>query len=199
MKNLSFIISILILGACSTNKNVESVNEIIDSLMICNTSVEINYYENDSLNKARHYVIPIMYFHFKAINQSNDTFNLVLNRDQPVMYPKKLYVAFEYNSIIDTLVLSDFANFNVFKLIPHDTTRFMVQGFIPTLLDKNTFENISAKELMHKIAQTGKIYYTPMLEDTSKIVAGKLLDSMQIRRIKPYEIVFRDPEDTAIE
>lgn len=168
-------------------------------VLISNSLIKINHYEDDSLNKARRPVLPVIYFDFVAINTSDSLFNLVINARKEEE-EAKLFVTFFHEGRKDTLVLTDFESFRVNKIKPNDTTEFTVAGFIPEILPEKVEVDYSTKGLMKSIAESGELYYFPSPSDQDLIEEGYLLkDTLHIKRSKNFEIIYRDPNDTTIE
>ena len=130
MKKLCFLL-VLVLFGC---ENERSKN--IFPVTISNSFIGLNYYEDDSLNRARRYALPVMYFEFVAINSSDSLFNLVVNA-RTEEEPAKLFVTFFHEGEKDTLILTDFESFRINKIKPHDTPWFMIKGFMPDILPEN--------------------------------------------------------------
>lgn len=193
MSKISYLLALALLS-CKLDKS-----DFTSPITIINSSVTINYYEDDSLNKARSYVLPVIYFDFVAINSSDSLFNLIVNTREDEEQAM-LFVVFTRQEEIDTLILTDFESFKINKITPNDTTRFTVAGFIPDHIPDINDEYYSAKELMKSIAETGKVYYANSQLDGIIIKEGILYNyTGRINRSNDFEIIYRESNDTSVE
>ncbi len=195
MKRLIFLVFIgmIYCNEKSSNKS-EGRGEPLD---ICVTRVDINYYEDDTLNRTRPYVIPMIYFHFRAINYSDSTQSLVINSHSDNWEPEKLVLRFKYADKLDSTRVTDFGSPQVFKILPNDTTFFIINTFVNDLLNSQ-YEN--PYQLMKEIALSADFYYSPNLWDTLLIIKGEVIHTpLNIKYCKEHLVNFRDPNDTTIE
>jgi hypothetical protein len=160
-------------------------------------SVYVNYYEDDSLNMVRPYVIPRIYFDFNVDNSSADSVIVLLNThfDRDSNKPYYLYVCFEYSGIKDTLLLTDYESVNPLIFTPNSVDGFTVGVPISEYLEKDLYKSETNSTFMKYVADHGVVYYSNPNQKENK----KVLGSQLIKKSNSFEVVFRDPEDTAVE
>ena len=111
MRFLHILICIVFYGC-----NARSIEELSDGnfrdLSLSLNKIIINHYEEDSLNRNRAYVLPIMYFDFEAINYGSDSLGIKLDDHNNYKDPINAFVLFSLANVKDTLVLSNFENEN---------------------------------------------------------------------------------------
>lgn len=185
-------ISLFLLGGCRNPKNNDSLGFQIEI-----DRVFINYYEDDSLNKARMYVIPRIYYDFNVINSSSDSVNVLLNThfNRAGDEPPYLYICFEYFGAKDTLLLTEYESVNPLTFTPNSVDRFTVGIPISEFLENEKYKQETELSFMKYVANNGIVYYSnPYLQENKKI-----LSSRTIKKSKNFEIDFRDPDDTTVE
>ncbi len=193
MKIWLFVICWILLLGCSgfgqNEKDGSGVNITVNNVLI-------NYYENDSLNKYRPYVIPRIYYNFKYENHLSDSVYLELNSHftEKVEIPR-LFVVFEYNQLVDTLILTDYESFRSIAIPPNKSSDFMVGVPVTKILEEDHYRTETALSLMRFIAQNGVVKYNSLSDQGNK----KSLKSRTIKKSKDFRIIYRDPTDTTVE
>lgn len=187
------IIFWLFLSSCQpSNNKIEDEIEV----KIWLKEIFINQYEDDSLNRVRGYVIPRIYYVFEYNNSSTDSVFVKLNShfDNNHIYPPILYVLYNYLNEMDTLLITDYESVNPILLDPKASSRFIVGVPISEEIEKDLNEPESISSHMKYIADNGLVIYnSPDSKDR------KVLKSQAIKRSKDFKILFRDPDDTAVE
>lgn len=186
------IVFYMLLNGCG---NLDK-NEHLDFKVELN-NVFINHYQNDSLNVARPYVIPKVYFDFDVFNSSPDSIifflNTHFNRDKDE--PPYLYLCFEYSGRNDTLLLTDYESVNPLIFTPNSVDRFIVGVPINDYLNMPLYKQETGSTFMRYLADHGVVYYNnPYLQEKNEA-----LRPQQLIKSKNFEVVFRDPEDTTVE
>ncbi len=186
------IIFIILLNGCGNPNNIGNQDFEIEL-----NSVYVNYYEDDSLNMVRPYVIPRIYFDFNVDNSSADSVIVLLNThfDRDSNEPYYLYVCFEYSGIKDTLLLTDYESVNPLIFTPNSVDGFTVGVPISEYLEKDLYKSETSSTFMKYVADHGVVYYSNPNPKENKRVLGSQL----IKKSNSFEVVFRDPEDTAVE
>lgn len=190
MKNTLYLFSVLFCWACESNVNR------CDSVFFSNKAILVNWYENDSLNESRPYIIPRLYYSFNYTNETSDSLYLVLPSyfhgagERP-----NLFISYR-NTGIDTLSLTDYENMDSILLKPNYSGEFDIVVPIRSLVDK--YENMSTLILMRELAEKGTIHFnlSALHKKSTSFCDNKIID---IDRSGDFFISFRDSLDTAIE
>ena len=192
MKFRIAIVSLILLGGCRNPKNNDSLGFQVEI-----DRVFINYYENDSLNKARIYVIPRIYYDFNVVNSSSDSVTVLLNThfNRDADEPPYLYICFEYSGVKNTLLLTEYESINPLIFTPNSVDGFIVGIPISEFLENDLYKHESELSFMKYVANHGVVHYSNPYPEENK----KILSSQTIRKSKNFEIEFRDLDDTAVE
>ncbi len=192
MKLRSVIVFYMLLNGCG---NLDK-NEHLDFKVELN-NVFINQYQNDSLNVARPYVIPKVYFDFDVFNSSPDSviffLNTHFNPDTDEL--PYLYLCFEYSGRIDTLLLTDYESVNPLIFTPNSVDRFIVGVPINDYLKMPLYKQETGSTFMKYLADHGVIYYN----NPNPKGNNATLTPPEITKSRNFVVVFRDPEDTTVE
>jgi len=192
MKLATVIVFYILLNGCG---NLDK-NENLDFKVELN-NVFINYYQNDSLNVARPYAIPKVYFDFDVFNSSPDSVSFFLNthfkpdKDEPPY----LYLCFEYSGRNDTLLLTDYESVNPLIFTPNSVDRFIVGVPINDYLNMPLYKHETGSTFMKYLADHGVIYYN----NPNPRGNNETLTPQEITKSRNFVVVFRDPEDTTVE
>jgi hypothetical protein len=188
-----FIAICLVEFACSSRKSPDLKWADVE---ICLNSIYINHYESDSLNKVRPYVIPRIYFQFAVDNPLKDSVFIFLDEyfGESKEESLGLFAVFEYESITDTLILSDYESVNPIIITPNSRDFFVVGAPVSKFMEMDIYKSETPATLMKYIADNNKVFYkSPKSEDE------RVLKSQLIKKSKHFRVVFRDPDDTTIE
>jgi hypothetical protein len=189
---LSFFLCLAVLGCSSRHGSGLGSSDFEIKL----DSVFINHYKSDSLNKIRPYVIPRIYFVFGFDNSSPDSVLVILNEyfgesEEDTPY---FYAVFEYGSIRDTLMLSDYENVNPIIIAPNTRDIFVVGAPVSKYMEMDIYKTETPATLMKYIANNSQVMYrSPKPEDQ------RILGSQTIKKSKHFRVIFRDPVDTTVE
>ena len=177
------IIVLQVIVSCNPKSN-DAIEFYIDK-------IDINQYDNDSLNKIRPYVVPIMYFHIRAINNSPHSELITVNTFGENEEDNKLFVLFNYNAKNDTVVITNFQSFKSFEILSYDTTKFMVNAYMPPFYEKYE-SKLSVQDLMTLIANDGVMFYKKISDDLST-------HFIEFKKSENFYIEYRDPNVISID
>lgn len=178
---LVFIFITIKMFGCSTESREEE-----DSGLTWTRS-GIGYYEDDSLNQARGYVIPRIVVKVEDVNLSGSKKLTVLSKDTTLR--GNFFITFVAGNQPDTVFLNTYLNPRELDITKQKEGIDLVFEVNST----NTIDNLgslSRKQLMEKIVNEGTLYY--VTDTTSSQVEV-------IPKSKEFSVTYRNPNNTAVE
>ena len=183
-KRISILLfTIIVIFGCS--KNEEKQNK--DESNLIWTSSRIGYYEKDSLNQARGYVIPRIVVKIEAVNSSGHRKLVILPED--TILRGNFFIIFAAENQLDTVFLNEYLNAEELDIAEQEEGVDLVFEVNST----NTIDSLgslSRKQLMEKIVNEGTLYH---VSDTKNSMAEAIPKS------KDFSVIYRDPNNTVVE
>ena len=182
MRILVFVLIAVEMFGCSTG----SRDKRDDSSLIWTTSM-IGYYEEDSLNQARGYVIPRIVVKVEAVNLLESKKLIVLPGDTTL--GGNFFITFAADSQLDTVFLNEYLNPEELNIAEQEEGVDLVFEVNSTNVIDN-LGSLSRKQLMEKIVNEGTLYH---VFDTTNSRAEVIPKS------KNFSVIYRDPDNTVVE
>jgi hypothetical protein len=158
-----------------------------DDFSLVWTTSRIGYYEEDSLNQARGYVIPRIVVKVEAVNLPKSKKLVVLPKDTTLR--GHFFITFAADNQLDTVFLNEYLNPEELDIAEQEEGVDLVFEVNST----NAIDNLgslSRKQLMEKIVSEGTLYH---VSDTTNSRAKVIPKS------RDFSVMYRDPNDTSVE
>ena len=183
----------LFLFGCGSHQDDSKAEKVLN---ISIKTIELSHYEDDSLNNIRPYVIPRIYYVFEYENNSTERvdLNLLSHFNTEDKMRGELFVLFQHDKEIDTLYFTDYESVNPVPMEAKTNSEFTIGIPISNFLENEEFQSKTPLFLMKLIAENGKVIYR-----NPNTVDNNVYKSQVINKSKDFNILFRNPDDTAIE